>query len=299
MQCKQFLEIADSYLGNELNVETNHSVISHLDHCHKCRRELTARHDLLTRLRTAFINAPENRPRPEFANLLRIQLHDRALSTTNPTVVSATHRLSSDGWQKAALRFAACLLLATVIGMVVVREWRTHENVMETTSTLVNTELATSATGDHRDCAVHFRLPEKPIDLDEAGRKFDPAYINLSKAVLSGGIPNRVEFVEAHSCVFGTRRFAHLVFRYKGQLVSLLVTGNGDAAKLSQPTPTTIEQHAVIACSQFDSYRVSCFQTAQHAVFVVSDLSEGDNLMLARALAPSLVTHITRTERTT
>jgi len=245
------------------------------------------------------MNAPENRPRPEFANLLRIQLHDYALNTTKPTEVSPRRRLPSDGWLKVALPLAACLLLATVIGLVVVREWRTHENVHRTTSTLVKTELAKSAAGDHQDCAVHFRLSEKPIALDEAGRKYDPAYINLSKAVLSGSLPNGVEFVEANSCVYGTRRFAHLVFRYQGRLVSLLVTSNGDPPRTSQQIPTTVEQDAVIACSQFDGYRVSCFQTAQHAIFVVSDLSEGENLMLARALAPSVITHITRTERTT
>jgi hypothetical protein len=34
--------------------------------------------------------------------------------------------------------------------------------------------------------------------------------------------------------------------------------------------------------------QVSCFETARHAVFIVSDLPEGDNLVLARALAPSV-----------
>ena len=32
MQCREFRDIADSYLGNELIVETNHEVISHLEH---------------------------------------------------------------------------------------------------------------------------------------------------------------------------------------------------------------------------------------------------------------------------
>jgi hypothetical protein len=35
---------------------------------------------------------------------------------------------------------------------------------------------------------------------------------------------------------------------------------------------------------------------ARHAVFVVSDLPEGDNLALARALAPSVFAHIMLTE---
>jgi hypothetical protein len=35
---------------------------------------------------------------------------------------------------------------------------------------IVKTELARSAVGDHRDCAVKFRLAEKPIDLEVAVR---------------------------------------------------------------------------------------------------------------------------------
>ena len=93
---------------------------------------------------------------------------------------------------------------------------------------IVKTELAKSAVGDHRDCAIKFRLAEKPIDLEVAGQKYDPVYINLTKAVLSqqGAAPLDAQFVEAHSCVFEGRRFAHIVLKYHGQVVSLLVTDN-------------------------------------------------------------------------
>ena len=164
---------------------------------------------------------------------------------------------------------------------------------------IVKTELARDAAGDHRDCAVHFRLAEKPIDLEVAGRKYDPVYVNLTKAVLSeqGDVPLGAEFVEAHSCVFEGRRFAHIILRYHGQLVSFLVTEMGDSKEAkTNAAPLTNQQAQVIACSQLDGYQVSCFQTARHAVFIVSDLPEGDNLALARALAPSVFAHITRVE---
>jgi len=68
--------------------------------------------------------------------------------------------------------------------------------------------------------------------------------------------------------------------------------GDSKEAK-TNAAPLTNQQAQVIACSQLDGYQVSCFQTARHAVFVVSDLPEGDNLALARALAPSVFAHIT------
>ena len=122
MQCQEFREIADSYLGNELIVETNHAVISHLEHCAACRRELAARRALRTRLREAFINAPENQMRPEFAESLHAQLQTRALGRRSaPIAVSDSWRSSVRLRRTSWLALAACLLLATGLGLFAVR----------------------------------------------------------------------------------------------------------------------------------------------------------------------------------
>jgi hypothetical protein len=97
-----------------------------------------------------------------------------------------------------------------------------------------------------------------------------------------------------HSCLYESRRFAHIVLKYHDRLVSFLVT---DAT--TEATPQSRSQSQVIACSQFEGYQVSCFQTGRHAIFIVSDMPEGDNLALARALAPSVFAHITRVESAT
>jgi len=319
MQCREFREIADSYLGNELIVETNHEVISHLEHCLDCRRELAARRELRSQLREAFTKAPENQLRPEFARQLSTQLHDYALGKSGAPVVPARGRRSFVAVRRTPwLALAACLVLSTGIGLVLVRQrfsapkqpgTREIARNADTPSyspelnpgipvNLVKTELAKSAVGDHRDCAVHFRLAEKPIDMEVAGRKYDPVYINLTTAVLSekGEVPLGAEFVEAHSCVFQGRRFAHIILRYHGRLVSFLVTEIGDSSEAKANAALASQGAQVITCSQFDGYQVSCFQTARHAVFIVSDLPEGDNLALARAVAPSVFAHITHAE---
>src|SRR6476646_11015663 len=95
MQCQEFREIADSYLGNELIVETNHAIILHLEHCAECRRELAARRELRTKLRDAFLNASANQMRPEFAERLNMQLHARALGkNVAPVATLGTPRSS-------------------------------------------------------------------------------------------------------------------------------------------------------------------------------------------------------------
>lgn len=136
-------------------------------------------------------------------------------------------------------------------------------------------------------------MAEKPIDLEAAGQKYDRVYVNLTKAVLSqqGAALLDAQFVEAHSCVYQERRFAHIVLKYHGHLVSFLVTDIEPTKRMQSESDPQ-----VITCSEFDGYKVSCFETARHAVFVVSDLTEGDNLALGRALAPSVFAHIIRSE---
>ncbi|MDQ3685474.1 MAG: zf-HC2 domain-containing protein [Acidobacteriota bacterium] len=71
MQCRELREIACSFLDDELLVETNHAVISHLETCAGCRREVVARRELRVKLRAAIKNAPEMQMRPQFIARLR------------------------------------------------------------------------------------------------------------------------------------------------------------------------------------------------------------------------------------
>src|SRR5260370_22172321 len=92
MQWREFREIADSYLGNELIVETNHEVILRLEHCADCRRELAARRELRSQLREAFIKAPENQMSEEFGQRLSARLHEQAFGRS-------VTPLSRRGWR--------------------------------------------------------------------------------------------------------------------------------------------------------------------------------------------------------
>jgi anti-sigma factor RsiW len=80
MQCRDFRELADSYLSDELLVETNHDVIRHLETCPDCRRELAARRELRSKLRAGFENAPDLQTSEEFSDRLTSQLRDAAFS---------------------------------------------------------------------------------------------------------------------------------------------------------------------------------------------------------------------------
>jgi hypothetical protein len=314
MQCRDFREVADSYLSNELLVETNHDMIAHLEACAECRRELAARREMRTTLRASFDDAEKLRIRERFADRLSTDL--RTMATTERSLISR---------RNVWLPIAAGLLLAAAVGIFVV--WQQRAEAPEQIAAnqpqepsapemkapdvqpgvaataedadMVLARMSETAAGDHRDCAINHRLPESPIDLDEAGRRFDQAYLGLTKAVrlrLSES-NDEIELVAAHACLFKGRWFAHVILRYRGRPVSLLVTRLEDSASLAAKQQPAQGQHGqVIACSTVAGYQISCFHTARHAVFVVSDLSEGENLALAREMATSVYEHVTRAE---
>ncbi|MDQ3473929.1 MAG: zf-HC2 domain-containing protein, partial [Acidobacteriota bacterium] len=241
MQCRDFREIADSYLADELLIETNHDMIRHLGSCADCRRELTARRELRSKLRTGFQQEPELQMRAEFAASLHDKLRTAAL------------RPSASAFRILGVRRAAYIAIAASVVIVAAFGFRAMQQRSVTQSSvareagretptpgesqpqnpgshaaLVNplsALFAENALGNHRDCAINHRLKEKPIDLDEAGRSYDRAYINLAQAVMSDGqLPAGATLVAAHSCIFNEQRFGHVILKYHDQLVSVLVT---------------------------------------------------------------------------
>lgn len=274
MRCRDFREIADSYLSDELLVETNHDVIRHLESCAECRRELTARRELRAKLRAAFENAPDLQPDVDFAGRLAAHLQGAEL---------ARPRFSAGG--VLTLAIAASLVISAAFGlMLVYQRWSLNKSVV------ANAVLNQSAAGDHRDCALNHRLNELPIDLNEAGRKYDPVYIDLVRAVMSGeNLPDGVELVADHSCVFKGRRFGHVILKYHSELVSVLVTQTESRSQVPDGGDFTT--------AQTDGYELAHFNTGQHAVYVVSGLSEAENMAIAQAIAPSLSRHIKDAKR--
>ena len=67
MQCREVRDLLDSFLGQELLVETNHELMRHLEGCPDCRAELDSRRQLRTALQRAFANAELLKPREGLA----------------------------------------------------------------------------------------------------------------------------------------------------------------------------------------------------------------------------------------
>ena len=171
---------------------------------------------------------------------------------------------------------AATVLLAIALGVAYRgRDWITATGA-----------LARAAVGDHRNCALQFKLAEKPISLEEAAQRYGAPY-----RVLESLPPNDVTTVvgpahvlERHACVYGGRRFAHVVLEYGGTHVSLLVTARDNGARITVPD----EARPTLNEGRVDSMSVVSVQASQFMIFFVGDLAEPDLARLADAVAGPL-----------
>ena len=315
MNCQQFKTMSDSYIGDELLVETNHEVLRHLENCAVCRSELAATRELRMRVRHAVKNDPPAQLNPVFARRLEANLRQTALRPTLWEKLRAGVFIGSPVW---AATVAACLLLGVLFGgfwlrsspapaEIAVRQDQTNESAeiappaKSDAAQIVKAawrEMTNAAIGDHENCAIHFRLKENPIPLDKAAEKYGKFNKDLDKTVTaalrnaafsekeSGKTKGKIELLDAHSCLFEGRRFAHVVLREGKKTISVLVAetslpaGIGDAIN-----------------SQSDGrMQAAGFVAGNHAVFVVSDLSELENTSIAQALSPAVRRHIEQAE---
>jgi hypothetical protein len=257
--CREARELADSFLSDQLLVETMHEIVRHLETCPTCREEFEARRLLRKRLQTAIDTAPGLAPRAEFVSALTARLQP----------VDTGSAMTRRAWLETALAAAAGVVALVGGGVFARAAWRRSRNVA----------LEVSAVGDHQNCAIRFNLRERPISLDEAARRFDPAYAGLTS--IPGPAGSTV--LDRHSCVFDERRFGHVVFRYHEHVVSLLVT-RGEGTGTREP--------AIVQTGS--SLNMAAFDVGAHAVFVVSDLPARDTLSLAQALSAPVRETLTR-----
>ena len=255
MECRDVRELADSFLSEQLLVETTHDIIRHLAQCPSCRAEIASRRRLRTAIRGAFERAPDLRPSPEFLSSIgrRVREHERR----SPPRYT---------W-RAVAAIAASLMLASLV-VFGGREWLGVSRFAA---------LARAAAGDHQNCAIRFALKEQPISLEEAAQRFDSAYRSLVAVAPAPARLARGELtvLERHVCVFDGRRFAHIVLRYRGNLVSVLVTPD----RLARVPP----ELQSVGATQVASFRVGRF-----AAFVVSPSSDEETREIAAAVAGPL-----------
>jgi hypothetical protein len=272
MQCREVRDLADSFLSEQLLVETNHEVLHHLEGCLACRAELASQRELRAAIRRAFMNTEALRISDDFRHGAVFRVRETARNKTPRRIVRRRWAIG--------VAVAAVLMIAAGVGQFL----RTRGIDL----------IARDAVGDHQNCAVQFRLPEKPIPLEDAAARYDPSF-RLLRDIPSDEWNTPIgpmHVVDRHSCVFHGRRFAHIVLQFHGQIVSLLVTGR-DGQPIELVNGTDQVPHLVGRPSK-DGFQVVSFEIPGHIAFLVGGLEEQQLRQVAQSLSGPLYSRFAR-----
>lgn len=287
MRCEDFREIADTFLSDELLVETNHEVVHHLEDCEICRSEFETRKVFRDKVQSALINAPDAQINPAFAARLRSELKKDLV----------TDSVQKNFWQsifslKILMTSAALIILTLTIGLVFLANSNKEVPLVATETKNNKTDsvpdenldamwqkISDQAIGDHQHCGLEklnswFKEANK-----ETAKKIDFREHILQKADFNPSEP--MKLLHVHDCIFDGRIFTHAVIRIGNRTVSVLMTDTELVSKMNKNGQTD----STINCQKQTGFQIASFIGFNKAVFVISDLPEPQNLDLARSLS--------------
>jgi hypothetical protein len=284
IDCRNFKEMLDSYLSDELAVETNHAVMRHAEHCGACRSEMAARRNLRSLLRGAVKTTTAT---PEFRHRLRERLRAEAFATAGAPPVAQTS--PRDSWfskwfgQFSLPQFA---MATAALLLVVLSSVYLFSNSSRVQAAALSPVILNQAAGDHDHCAAFWRnLTQGETDPVRGVEDYDPSLQDLGQHSPHKALG--LKFHYAHVCSEGGRKFVHLVYSRGHDLVSLLVTErNAEAMKTGAvPTDDGVKAGLQRELGLLGKYTVSAYQTSKHVVLLVSSLDEPTQQQLAEKLA--------------
>ena len=272
MDCREFREISEAYLSDELLVETNLQVFRHLENCPNCRKEFAAKRELRERLRTAAKNGSEFQIDPDFAKRLRADLKETMLPETRKSIFSAVFLIPA----------MAALILTVGIGFIGLK-WKSGTDLGFTPSSNSNllSKISLTAVGTHEECALE-KLQEWE---EESTANYPEKAIYQEKVIkpLQAKFSEDVEMIHAHDCVHDGKFFTHIILRKGTKIISVLFDKT-DVIPQASPELGK-ELNAKIISEKEKGLQVASFAKTGRAFFVISDLSEAENLNIARTLS--------------
>jgi anti-sigma factor (TIGR02949 family) len=261
--CQNFRRYLDAYVDNELLVETTQKMMEHLDRCPECRRLTEERQRLKRSLRDA--------ARAEIAPAgleARIRQNLRAGRSGSSSFLR--------GWMAAAAALVVLLgsgyALRTRLGAV-----------RDSAGQILKVGLA-----DHVHCTLEGHYPDQP----PADAQMRAALGHEYAAVLPVVQQAAGEFVilAAHICKTDGRAYAHVILRKGGALASVVIARKqpGETFPKSLLLPTIRASGLELHASSMSELQVAGFETKQHLVYFVSNLTAAENKLMALKLAPGL-----------
>src|SRR6266853_6905832 len=267
-RCERIRQQLDSYLSNELLIETASEVVHHLESCESCSRDLESR----MRLRDALQRAVANRP---LADYLRADVL-RKLRESQPRSFARV------GVKRWALGFAS---VAVVLLSLFAAQWFNLRRGEQLIASILKLGVS-----DHLICAIKgHNYPEVANPPDQIRKKLGARYAPLLQ-VVQQGLPG-FELLEGHICSIpgSDRKYVHFITRGHGTILSVILTERNGAALPRDKLLLSADSDGLgIYQDHLRGMEIAGFESGQYFAFVASDLNQKELLQLARGLAPAL-----------
>jgi len=174
----------------------------------------------------------------------------------------------------------ASFVLVAAISAGFISNWNSHRidfanQRSEFTSSY--TALLNDAAADHKDCALEKQMMWDSMSKIESAEK--TLYSEKIFKPLQKQLSGNVEYLSAHDCPYAGRIFTHIILRDDGHIVSVLIDKSGNFPAMAQNLGDSIH------LEKTDGLQVAGFQKGGRAFFVISDLTETDNLNVARTIS--------------
>jgi hypothetical protein len=267
-QCRKIRAYLDSYLNDELLVETTHEVLRHLEGCGSCAAELGER----LRLRQALRQASSA---------------DRAPDRLRDRIRQDVRRHPRADWRKWML--AAAVIAVVFGGLMTYRLFNQPPRLPGASQVaLGNAALLRTGLDNHVHCAIDSDFADRRFTEEEMVGKLGAEFSGLVP-IVRGRLPQGFELVVGHRCRSQNRQFVHLILRKGDEVASLVITRkNGEAYSTDEAVAVVEASGLQLHRSSLDGYQVSGFETSEYLAYFVSKTDRSDDLQLAAGLAPAV-----------
>ena len=278
-QCKKMRSYLDSYLNNELLVETNHEVLKHLESCESCSQTLADRARVKTLLQTAVL-------REQAPAELRYRIQRDLRNSAAPF-----------RWtQWALVAAAATVLLVGALGVVRLVNSRGQNTRLQQTLSDQTVNVLKIGLGDHVYCAIDHGMANQRFTAEQMAEHMGPEYAGVVDLVRKK-VPSTYQVVVGHRCHVDGREFVHVILRNETAIVSVIVTRKNGESFPREAVASVLEESGIpLHQSRLREFEVAGFETSEHLVLVASALAERDNLQIASSIAPGLCDFLARLE---
>ena len=269
--CRRIRAYLDSYLNNELLVETTHEVLKHLEKCPNCAEALRSRRQVRELLKGAV-------------------LKDSAPMDLQERISRRIRKDSSASWQRWMLVAAATVaFIAAASGaFLLLNRGTPADSDALSAARNANAHLLKIGLDDHVHCAVDSGFANRVFTEEEMREKLGPDFSGLV-ATVKEKMPDNYRVVVGHRCKVNGREFIHLILKSPGTALSLVLTKKDGESFSEDKVAAVIESSGVpIQEARIKDLEIAGFETRDYLAFVVSDLGRKENLQMASTLIPAV-----------